>query len=154
MFINAINVRFLEEVIVEMTFQDGKVIRYDMSKMFSKYPQLKELENNRPLFESGHLDSGGYAVIWNDELDFSAMSIYECGEVVGEVETSINQKIGILLIKTRDELGITQKELAKLSNIDQGDISKIERGYGNPTLAKINKLFNALGKNINLSIIG
>ena len=150
MFIHAIDVKFLKDVTLEMTFQDGKIVRYDMSKMFLKYPQLRELETNRQLFESGYIDAGGYGVIWNDELDFDAMSIYEDGEVVGYAPTTLNQKIGILLMKTREEKGITQMQLAKLSHIDQGDISKLEKGIGNPTLAKINKLFDALGKGIDV----
>ncbi|MBO4682470.1 MAG: DUF2442 domain-containing protein [Bacilli bacterium] len=152
MIIDAIKVRFLEDVVVELTFQDGKIVRYDMSKMFSKYPQLEELRRNRKLFENGYLDPGGYAIIWNDDLDFSAMSIYECGELVGYAETTINQQIGVLLTKTREELKITQIELSRLSHIDQGDISKIERGLGNPTISKINKLFKAMGKDIKVSL--
>ena len=149
----ALAVKFLEDVTLEMTFQDGKVIRYDMSKMFSKYPQLEELRRNRELFINGHLDVGGYAVIWNDDLDFDATSIYDDGELVGIVETPLNQQIGFLLAKTRDDMNVTQVELSKMSHIDQGDISKIERGIGNPTLAKINKLFKALGKSISLTIL-
>lgn len=153
MLIRAISVRFLEDVSLEMTFQDGKIVRYDMAKMFSKYPQLEELRKNRPLFENGKLDIGGYGIVWNDELDFSTASIYECGEVVGEVETSINQQIGVLLLKTREKLGVTQSDLAKRTKIDQGDISKIENGFGNPTIGKINKLFNALGKKITFTLL-
>ena len=148
----AIEVKFLKGVKVELTFADGKIIRYDMSKLFSKYPQLEELRKNRTLFENGHLDKGGYGVIWNDELDFDAMSIYEDGELVAEVETSINLQIGTLLIKAREETNVTQVELAKKSHIDQGDISKIEKGIGNPTISKINKLFSALGKTIRISL--
>ena len=150
MTIYAKKIKFLEGVALEVTFQDGKVVRFDMSKMFSKYPQLKELKTNIELFESGHLDPGGFGIIWNDELDFDAMSIYEEGEVVGQDEPTINQQIGILIAKTREELNITQTELAKLSHIDQGDISKIEKGIGNPTLSKINKIFSAMGKTISL----
>lgn len=149
----AIDLKFLEDVALEMTFQDGKVIRYDMSKMFNKYPQLKELRNNRELFLNGHLDVGGYAVVWNDELDFETTSIYDDGEVVGQVETPLALQLGFLLAKTRDEMNVTQVELSKKAHIDQGDISKIERGIGNPTLAKINKLFKALGKSLSLAVI-
>ena len=149
----AIDVKFLEDVTLEMTFQDGKVIRYDMSKMFDKYPQLEELRRNRELFASGHLDLTGFAVIWNDDLDFDATSIYDDGELVDIIETPLNQQIGFLLAKTRDDMNVTQVELSKMSHIDQGDISKIERGIGNPTLAKINKLFKALGKSISLTIL-
>lgn len=149
----AIDVKFLEDVTLEMTFQDGKVIRYDMSKMFNKYPQLEELRSNRELFISGHLDLTGFAVVWNDDLDFDATSIYDDGELVDIIETPLNQQIGFLLAKTRDDMNVTQVELSKISHIDQGDISKIERGIGNPTLAKINKLFKALGKSISLTIL-
>lgn len=149
----ATKVKFLEDVILEMTFIDGKIIRYDMSQMFDKYPQLKELRDNRQLFESGHLDPGGYSVIWNDQLDFDATSIYEDGVVVGVEEISINQQIGVLLANTREKQNITQSELSKLSHIDQGDISKIEKGIGNPTIAKISKLFKALGKRVSLTLL-
>ena len=150
---HATQVRFLEDVTLELTYQDGKIVRYDMSRLFSKYPQLEELRNNRELFINGHLDVGGYGVIWNDDLDIDATSIYECGEVVGQVDTTINQQIGLLLEKTREELNITQTELSKKSHIDQGDISKIEKGLGNPTIAKIYKLFKALGKSISLTLL-
>ena len=149
----AIKVEFLEDVKLELTFQDGKIVRYDMSKLFSKYPQLEELRQNRELFLGGRLDACGYGVIWNDNLDIDATSIYESGEVVGRVETTINQQIGVLLARTREEQNITQVELSKLSHVDQGDISKIERGLGNPTIAKISKIFNALGKNISLTLL-
>lgn len=149
----ALRVKFLEDVTLEMLFQDGKVIRYDMSQMFEKYPQLEDLRKNRKLFESGHLDLTGFAVIWNDELDFDATSIYEDGVVVGYEETALNQRIGFLLAKTRNEMNVTQKELSKKSHIDQGDISKIERGIGNPTVSKINKLFKALGKSISFTVV-
>lgn len=149
----AIKVKFLEDVKLEMTFQDGKVIRYDMSQMFEKYPQLKELRRNRKLFESGHLNLTGFAVVWNDELDFDATSIYDDGEVVGFIETPLSQQLGALLAKTRDEMNVTQKELSKKSHIDQGDISKIERGLGNPTIAKISKLFKALGKSVSFTLL-
>ena len=149
---NATKVRFLEDVTLELTFQDGKVIRYSMARLFPKYPQLEELRRNRKLFLSGHLDVGGYGVIWNDELDIDATSVYECGEVVGHEDTTINQQIGVLLATTREGQGLTQTELSKLSHVDQGDISKIEKGLGNPTIAKINKLFKALGKSISLTL--
>lgn len=84
----ATKVYFLKGVTLEVTFQDGKVVRYDMSLMFPKYPQLIELQKNRKLFENGHLDPGGYSVIWNDELDFDTTSIYGDGKLVGKEETS------------------------------------------------------------------
>lgn len=152
MFHIATNVTFLEDVTIEVTYRDGKIIRYDMSKLFSKYPQLMKLREDRHLFEHGYLDPGRYGIIWNDELDIDATSIYEVGELVGQNEISINVKLGLLLAKTRAEKGLTQSELATLSHIDQGDISKIEKGIGNPTLTKISKLFEALGTKLTFKV--
>jgi DNA-binding XRE family transcriptional regulator len=131
-----------------MTFQDGKVIRFDMSTMFDDFPQLIELRRNRELFLSGKLDYGGDAIVWNDELDFSSASVYECGELVGEVEVTLNQRIGALLNVAREEAGIYQTDLAKKTKIDQGDISRIENGKGNPTIKTLQTLFKAVGKEI------
>ena len=152
MFISATNVKFLDGLLIEMTFQDGKIIQYDLSQMETRFPQFKKLRDNRSLFTSGHLDPGGYGVIWNDELDFDAMSIYYGGQIVGYAKTTINQKIGSAIIKARDKKNITQTELAKLSHIDQGDISKLEKGLGNPTLSKISKLIDALDCDIDIVI--
>ncbi len=152
MFKYATNLKLLEGVTVEVTYQDGKVIQYDLSQMFDKYPQLKELKDNRDLFLKGHLDPGGFGIIWNDELDFDATSIYESGIIVNQVEPTLNQKIGLLISKIREEKGITQAELAKLSHIDQSDISRLEKGQGNPTLSKISKLLESLESDIDFII--
>ena len=152
MFVQAIYLKFCEGVTVEVAYIDGSIVRFDLSTMFSKYPQLKALED-RTLFESGHLDVGGYGIVWNDELDFDATSIYVSGEVVGRYEVDIKRRIGFLLEKAREEVNLTQAELSKKSRIDQGDISRIERGIGNPTLEKIDKLFKAMGKRLSLALL-
>ena len=139
-----ISVKFLEGVVIEATFLDGKIMRYDMAKMFDKYPNLKELESNRRLFESGYIDIDGLGLIWNDDLDFEAESIYYEGWQVGRTSTTLNQQIAYRIIKLREESGLTQFQLAKLTGIDQGDICKLERAQGNPTLKKINKILDAL----------
>lgn len=45
----------------------------------------------------------------------------------------------------RQELGMSQAELSKLCGVPQADISRIERGHGNPTVATIEKLMSAMG---------
>ena len=147
----ATEVRFLKDVLVECIFEDGKIYQYDMSRMFKKYPQLIELKTNRELFTSGKLSPGGFGVIWNDELDFDCTDIYECGVLVGEIDVPLAKKFGVLLEGLREDALMTQKELAKLSGINQADISRILDGKGNPTLKKIEKLLNALGKKIEIS---
>ena len=144
MFIRATKVAFLKDTIIEVTFQDGNVFQYDISNLFDRFPIFKVLKENKELFYSGHLDNGGYGIIWNDTLDLSAMSVYYVGKPVREERVKLNNRIGVIINKARNKRGISQTELARLSGIDQGDISKIEMGLGNPTLKKINKLFEIL----------
>ena len=149
MLISAEKIEFLKGTIVQVTFIDGKIIQYDMSLMYSKYPHFKLLDD-RKLFLSGRLDIGGDGVIWTDEIDFSCASIYECGIVVGYAKRNLNQQLAKEIIYAREQLGLTQVQLSKLSGIDQGDISRIEDGQGNPSLKKIEKIANALNVEVNI----
>ena len=44
------------------------------------------------------------------------------------------------MVDARKRSNITQKELAEKTGIDQADISRIETGNGNPTLAVLKRL--------------
>ena len=63
MFHKAINLEYGDGTMLELTFSDGKVKRYDMSALFGKYPQLTALRD-RALFTSGKL-LGSYGIVWN-----------------------------------------------------------------------------------------
>lgn len=146
------NVKFLKPTILECTFLDGKIIQYDVSNLFDKYPVYKGLADEK-VFKKGVFHYGWDLIYWGDiDEAVDTATIYEDGTVVGHVETTINQKLGFLLSKVREEKEMSQTELAKLSHIDQADISRIELAEGNPTLKKIDKLFKALGKTITIDI--
>jgi DNA-binding XRE family transcriptional regulator len=53
----------------------------------------------------------------------------------------------------RNELGLSQRELADLTGINQRDISHIEQAKANPTLTTQVKLLSALGLKIEISAI-
>ncbi len=127
---------------LELTFQDGKVKQYNMSSLFSKYPQLRALED-RALFKSGRL-AGGYGVIWNDELDVDAETVYEDGKTVRTVKPAVNIAIGEAVLAARAGRGFSQKELSEASGIDQSDLSKIERGIANPSINTLKRIADAL----------
>lgn len=54
------------------------------------------------------------------------------------------------LYETRTELGITQKELAKLSGIRQSNISRIESGMCSPTIHTLSALALAMNKKLEI----
>ena len=117
---------------MELTFQDGKVKQYDMSVLFDKYPQLQALED-RALFLSGQL-IGAYGIVWNDDVDIEAETIYEEGTTVGNVRPAAYTMVGDAVAAARARKGFSQKELAQATGIDQSDLSKIERGVANPSI--------------------
>jgi transcriptional regulator with XRE-family HTH domain len=59
----------------------------------------------------------------------------------------------IKIIKDRREsLQVTQESLAELSDVGLRTLKQFESGKGNPTLATIQKLANALGMEVTLKI--
>jgi DNA-binding XRE family transcriptional regulator len=50
----------------------------------------------------------------------------------------------------RRELGLTQAKLARLTGVAQADISRIEGGWANPTLATLAAVAHALGLQLGL----
>ena len=150
MFHKAIDLKFLTGTTLEVTFQDGAVKEYDMRSLFSKYPQLKALEN-RDLFLSGKL-IGTYGIIWNDDLDLETETIYEEGKTVGHVSLPSNQAAAKAVSSARACAGLSQKQLSALTGIDQSDISKIERGIANPSVATLERIAKALGGTLSITI--
>lgn len=150
MFHKAIALKLKEGTLLELTFQDGKVKQFDMSGLFDKYPQLHALED-RALFLRGQL-AGAYGVVWNDDLDIEAETIYEEGTTVGNVRPAAYTMVGDAVVAARARKAMSQKELAQATGIDQSDISKIERGVANPSIGTLNRIAEALDAILTVSI--
>ena len=150
MFHKATDLRYKEGTLLELTFQDGKVKQYDMSVLFDKYPQLQALED-RALFLSGQL-IGAYGIVWNDDVDIEAETIYEEGTTVGNVRPAAYTMVGDAVAAARARKGFSQKELAQATGIDQSDLSKIERGVANPSIGTLNRIAEALDAKLTVSI--
>jgi DNA-binding XRE family transcriptional regulator len=59
-------------------------------------------------------------------------------------------ELGLQIAETRQQLGISQQELAKKSHITQQQLSKIENGY-NCNLLTFIKVSSTLGLSVSLS---
>ncbi len=150
MFHKAIDLKILEGTALEVTFENGIVKRYDMNVLFPKYPQLKALKK-RSLFLSGKL-MGAYGIMWNDDLDIETETIYADGETVRTEELTIHKASSKAVASARSAAGISQKQLAALAGMDQSDISKIERGAANPSVATLERIAKALGGKLTIMI--
>ena len=57
------------------------------------------------------------------------------------------------LMDARLEKGLTQKELAEMTGISQGDRSRIDRGTANPSIKTIQRLATALDKKVQILFV-
>ena len=57
------------------------------------------------------------------------------------------------IIDARQSSGLTQKELSEITGIAQGDISKIEKGYANPSLKTLQRLAAGMGKILKIDFV-
>ena len=150
MFHKAIQLEYLNGTALAVTFQDGSVKQYDMRDLFPKYPQLRALED-RQLFLSGKL-MGPYGIVWNDDLDLETETIYEEGKLIRTDPIVIHHASAQAVASARAAAGLSQKQLAVITGIDQSDISKIERGVANPSVATLDRIAAALGGQLRIQI--
>ncbi len=87
-----------------------------------------------------------------DELDIETETIYEDGETVNE-EPSANLLVAQAVLSARAKCGMSQMQLSSLTGIDQSNISKIERGLANPSVATLERIASALGGNLSINIL-
>lgn len=141
-----VSVKPMKNSILLVGFQNGIEKIYDVRILYPIFPQFKVLETDVELFNQVQVDTGGYGISWNDDLDLNSEDIWEDG-----IETGNNKEIDVVaalaesLLKARDIAGMTQKQLSESTGIYQADISKIERGIANPSLSTQKRLADGMG---------
>lgn len=134
-----------QNYMIEAVFFGGAIKQFDVKQLFSVFPPFQKLQTERALFEEVRVDAGGYGISWNDELDLDAETIWEDGILVESLhETDINHLLAYRLSVARNMAHMTQKALSEKTGIYQGDISKIERGIGNPSLQTLKRLADGM----------
>jgi hypothetical protein len=82
MFHKVQSVKPLPEFELLLTFKNGEIKRYNVKPLFDKWKPFKALAETTGLFEQVKVDSGGYGVSWNDDIDLSCDELYENGATV------------------------------------------------------------------------
>ena len=57
------------------------------------------------------------------------------------------------MLKARKETGLTQKQLSERTGIAQTDISRLERGNGNPSLRTLQRLAAGMGMRVKIEFV-
>lgn len=62
-------------------FANGTVKEYDVHNLLGKFPMFKALEDSE-LFNKVVVDTGGYGIVWNDDLDISCDELWSNGKQI------------------------------------------------------------------------
>ncbi len=77
MFHKIKNVSPLPDYRLSVQFSEGVTKIYDVKQLFEKIPVFKALKDSD--FEGVYVDTGGYGIVWNDDLDLSCDELWENG---------------------------------------------------------------------------
>ncbi len=83
---------------------------------------------------------------WSDDT----RRVYEAASSEFTAEVNERAELGAVLATARRARSLTQPALSELTGIQQAEISRIERGAGNPTAATLLRLADALGQKLTL----
>lgn len=79
------SVKPMKNYALEVVFDDGKSVLYDVNEDIETLPGYDALKNCRGLFNQVQLDESRTCVFWNEDIDLPSDSIYEYGKVLVEV---------------------------------------------------------------------
>ena len=87
MFHKVKNVFPISDFKLNVQFSEGVTKVYDMKPLFEKLPVFRRLQQDPALFACASVDTGGYGILWDDELDLS------CDEMWGLNESTLRKAI-------------------------------------------------------------
>jgi hypothetical protein len=67
---------------LQAVFQNGEKRLYDVEPLFERWKPFRAFLLTPNLFDQAEVDTGGYGVVWNDELDLACEEIYQNGAAV------------------------------------------------------------------------
>ena len=70
----------LDNYILKVGFDDGRIVLYDVKDDIRDIPSYKDLMSVKGLFERPSIDESRTVVSWTDEIDLPSDSIYEYGK--------------------------------------------------------------------------
>ena len=82
MFHKVKSVRALPDYKLSVQFAEGVTKIYDVTPLFDKWKAFRLLKKNPELFSDVEVDTGGYGIVWNDDIDLSCDELFENGKAV------------------------------------------------------------------------
>ena len=66
----------LPRYMLAVVFENGEQKRYDVKPLFEKWEAFQALTQITGLFDQVKVDSGGYGISWNSDIDLSCDELY------------------------------------------------------------------------------
>lgn len=153
MFHKITSLATLPDFVLLVGFQNGEYKQFDLKPYIDKYQPFRSLKDINGLYKQAKIDVGGFGIVWNDDLDVSAEGIYEQGISCSEPNDieEYKQKLITELVKARNNVGVSQKQLEILSGVAQPCIARTEKGTTDPKLSTLLKLLEPLGLTLTIT---
>jgi hypothetical protein len=79
MFHKVYSVKPLSDYRLAVQFISGESKEYDVKPLFSRWGAFRALSYIPELFNQVKVETGGYGISWNDQIDLSCNELYENG---------------------------------------------------------------------------
>lgn len=76
MFKKVKDVEALDNFKLLVTFQNDEKKYYDLKPLIDKHDNFKDLVNIQGLYKQVKVDTGGYGISWNDNIDIGCNELY------------------------------------------------------------------------------
>ena len=93
MFYRVKEVKPLPSYNVLVSFVTGECKCYNVAQLFEKWDVFKTLSSVNGLFEQVKVETGGYGISWNDDIDLSCNELWENGISIDAAPTDDLQEM-------------------------------------------------------------
>ena len=77
---------------LEVLFDDGRRVLYDVNEDINQIPDFKDLISIKGLWKQFVLDESRTCVYWNDRIDLASDSIYEYGKIINSAKPVVTEE--------------------------------------------------------------
>ena len=78
MFYKVKSIKPLDDMLLEVLFENGIIKKYDLKMLFERRPEFKKLQE-KSFMNKIRVDVGGYGISWDETLDISCNELWENG---------------------------------------------------------------------------
>ena len=91
MFYKVKSVIPLDNMLLQVEFENGIIKNYDVKKLKARFKIFKDFES-KALFELAKVDAGGYGIMWNENIDLSCNEIWKNGIIISRPNEDFKDK--------------------------------------------------------------